>query len=243
MQMEEQQKSSEAIYNLLVQKAALKQKIFDNTLTAFKWVKEIAQELEAEFNEKLKEQDKRILLKYRNVGMFQTELKVAGDMLIFYMHSNVFQFDRDHRIWKTKHVKQDYYASYVGIISIYNFLADSFRYSRNEDMGYLIARIFINKDNSFFVEGKRQRAYLSDNLPDQKVTKEAMRDVIESAILYSLQFDLLVPPYDSVKVATVEQMLEARKIGVPTGKRVGFSFRTDDIDIVDADDKIYYTGG
>ncbi len=236
-------KNSDAIYNLLVEKATLKQKIFDNTLEAFKWVKQIAQELETEFNDKLREHDQRILLRYKNVGIFQSELKVAGDMLIFYMHSNVFQFDRDHRIWKTKYVKQDYFASYVGIISIYDFLADSFRYGRNEDMGYLIARVFINKDNNFFVEGKRQRAYLDEDFQDRKVTKERLRDVIESAILYALQFDLLVPPYDTVKVATVEQMLEARKIGVPTGKRVGFSFRTDDIDLPGPDDKIYYTGG
>ncbi len=234
---------SNEIYNLLVEKATLKQKIFDNTLQAFKWVKEITQEMEIEFNDKLKEQDHRILLKYRNVGVFQSELKVAGDMLIFYMHSNIFQFDRDHRIWKIKYVKQDNYAAYVGIISIYDFLADSFRYGRTEDMGYLIARIFINKDNAFFVEGKRQSAYLTEDFYNRKVTKEALRDVIESAVLYSMQFDLLVPPYDSVKIATVEQMLEARKIGVPTGKRVGFSFRTDDIDQINDQDKIYYTGG
>ncbi len=237
------EKNTDAIYNLLVEKATLKQKIFDNTLEAFKMIKQIAQQMEVEFNEKLKEHDQRILLRYKNVGIFQSELKVAGDMLIFYMHSNVFQFDRDHRIWKTKYIKQDYYASYAGIISIYDFLADSFRYNRNEDMGYLIARIFINKDNNFFVEGKRQRFYLDDQFPQREVTMDRMRDVLESAILYALQFDLLVPPYDSVKVATVEQMLEARKIGVPTGKRVGFTFRTDDIDISDKDDKIYYTGG
>jgi len=235
--------SSDAIYKLLSEKATLKQKVFDNTFQAFKYLKKVGKQFENDFNTKLREQDQRILLKYKSVSVFQSELKVAGDMLIFYMHSNVFQFNREHRIWKLNYLKKDYYASYVGIISIYDFLADSFRYNRTEDMGYLIARIFINKDNSYFVEGKRQRAYLDDKFQERKMSLEAMRDILESAVLYSLQFDLLVPPYEKVKITTVEQILDARRIGVPTGKRMGFSFRTDDIDLTDKEDKLYYTGG
>ncbi len=227
------------IYELLVKKACLKQKIFDNTFEAFKTIKKILNEIAAEYNEKLKSHDHRIMFEYRNAGLFQAELKVAGDLLVFYMHSNIFQFDRDHRIWSIPYIKKDPYATYSGIINIYNFLNDSFKYNRREDIGYLIARIFINKDNNYFVEGKQQMGYLSESFGSEKLDKNTLKGIIEAAILYSQKFDLLVPPYDTVKMITVEQILEARRQGLQTGKRLGFSFNSDDI----SGEKLLYSGG
>jgi hypothetical protein len=57
-----------------------------------------------------------------------------------------------------------------------------------------------------------------------------LRQIVETAIRYCIEFDLLVPPYDAVKLATVEQMQE--KIihsKMTTGKRLGFSFNADDV--------------
>ena len=45
------------------------------------------------------------------------------------------------------------YRTYCGVINMYNFLSDSFKYNRENDLGYLIGRMFINKENTF-VEGK-----------------------------------------------------------------------------------------
>ena len=45
---------------------------------------------------------------------------------------------------------------FCGLIHIYNFLNDSFKYNRVHDLGYLIGRIFINHENHFMVQGKRQ---------------------------------------------------------------------------------------
>ncbi len=230
---------SDEIYKLLTDKACLKQKIFDNTLEVFRMIKEVSRELEDEYNSKLKEHDKRVMLRYRNAGTFQCELKVAGDLLVFNMHTNIFQFNREHKIWQHPYIRRDRNATYSGIISIYNFLADSFKYNRTEDVGYLIARIFINKDMFFFVEGKQQIAYLSSVFGNEKIDKSHVREILEAAILYALKFDLLVPPYDAVKVVSVEQILEQRKLGVPTGKRLGFSFNSDDIE----GEKLLYSGG
>ena len=231
-------KHKEELFNLLVEKASLKQKIFDNTFEAFKNIKKILNEIAKEYNEQLKEHDQRITLEYRNAGLFQAELKVAGDLLVFYMHTNIFQFDRDHRIWEIPYIKRDPYATYSGIIYIYNFLNDSFKYSRYDDLGYLIARIFINKDNNYFVEGKQQMGYLSESFGNEKLNKEKLRGIIEAAMTYSQKFDLLVPPYDAVKLVSVEQILEARKQGLQTGKRLGFSFNADDIN----GEKLLYSG-
>ncbi len=238
--MSDSNKSKKAeIYDLLVKKACLKQKVFDNTYEIFNEIKRILKNLEKEFNDKLKQHDHRIMFEYRNAGLFQCELKVAGDLLVFYMHTNIFQFDRDHKIWNIPYIKRDPYATYSGIISIYNFLNDSFKYNRMSDLGYLIARIFINKDKNYFVEGKQQMGYLSENFGSEVLDTEKLTGIIESAILYSQKFDLLVPPYDAVKMVTVEDILEARKQGLQTGKRLGFSFNSDDI----SGEKLLYTGG
>ena len=55
---------------------------------------------------------------------------------------------------KQKYVKEDKMRSFCGVIHVYNFLNDSFKYNRLNDVGNLVARIFVNKDKHFFVEGE-----------------------------------------------------------------------------------------
>jgi hypothetical protein len=183
-----------------------------------------------DFNSSFTGLDKRVKLEYHDRGKFEAEIRIAGDILIFSMHSNVFQFDRDHNIWKLSYVKDNNFTSYCGIINVYNFLRDSFKYNRLEDLGYLIGRIFVNKDFHYFVEGKRQMGFLYNNFGTSVINKEALVNIIQSSILYTLEFDLLVPPYDVVKIASVNQMntkIENSKL--QTGKRLGFMFNSDDV--------------
>jgi len=57
-----------------------------------------------------------------------------------------------------------------------------------------------------------------------------LRQIIETAIQYSIEFDLLVPLYDQIKVATVEQMRQKMSHSkMTTGKRLGFAFNSDDV--------------
>lgn len=228
----------EQILQLLKEKGELKQKVFENTFDTFNLLKLILIDLEKEYNSHLKQAGSLVTVEYRNNGPFQCELRVAGDLLIFQMHTNVFEFDREHKIWTVPIAKQDVYATYSGIISIYNFLADSFKYNRRADLGYLIARIFINKEKCFFVEGKQQMAYLSNDFGKIILDRTKLREIIEAAILYSQKFDLLVPPYDNVKILNVEQVIESRKEGLNLAKRMGFSFNSDDV----SGDKLLYTG-
>lgn len=228
----------EQIISIITQKGVLKQKIFDNTLEIFNTLKKLLSELETEYNEDLKNSDSRIRLSYKNAGLFQCELKVAGDILIFNMHTNVFEFDREHKIWSIPIAAKDKNSTYSGIISIYNFLSDSLKYNRTQDLGYMIARIFINKEKHYFVEGKQQMGYLSNNFGTEKLDKEKLRGIVESAILYSQKFDLLVPPYNNVSVIELQQILDSRQRGLQTGKRMGFAFRADDI----SGEDLLYTG-
>jgi len=222
--------TQQKIQNLLSEKAVVKQKIYDITLEVFGIIKEVLKEIEEDYNDKLKGYDKRVRLEYNDQGQYEAELKVAGDLLIFSMHTNVFEFDRDHSIWKLSYVSDNVLNSYCGIIYIYNFLADSFKYNRLDDLGYLIGRIFINRENHYFVEGKRQMGFLYNNFGTAVIDKKSLRAIIETAIMYALEFDLLVPPYDVVKIASVVQLnTKIENARLQTGKRLGFRFNSDDV--------------
>ena len=218
------------IVDTLVEKSMMKQKVFENTFETFNLIKTVLHEMANDLNIELRNSDKRVKLEFRDRGKFEAEIRVAGDILIFSMHSNVFEFDRDHSIWKLPYVQADKLNSYCGMINIYNFLTDSFKYSRNDDLGYLIGRLFVNREFHYFVEGKRQMGFLYNNFGQATISKDALKRIIESSILYSLEFDLLVPPYDMVKIASVAQMntkIESSKL--QTGKRLGFKFNSDDV--------------
>jgi hypothetical protein len=145
--------SRESIHQLIKDKAVLKQDVYTNTLANFKDLKTVLSATVDDIKNSFGNADRRVEFYFQDKGDFQAEIKIASDVLVFYMHTNVFQFDKSNTIWQTKYVKENDQNSYVGIINVYNFLADSFKYQRNADLGYLIARIFINKENHFMVQG------------------------------------------------------------------------------------------
>jgi len=215
----------------MILKTNLKQEVYRKSIGTFALLKEVLKELAEDYREKLKDKvDDNVLPVYQEKGPFEAEFRLGGDMLIFSMHSNVFVFNREHPIWKLDYIKANAMNSYCGVFNIYNFLADSFKYNRMEDLGYLIARIFVNRENHFFVEGKRQSSELVKDFGSDEMTKEYMKEIIETAVQYAIDFDLLVPPYDQVKIATVEQMnAEINHSRIQTGKRLGFKFNSDDV--------------
>lgn len=218
------------IVDTLKSKSVLKQKVFDNTSDAFLIIKDILKNLSREVNNNLSGIDPRIRMEYTDRSTFDAQLRVAADMLLFSMHSNIFQFDREHPAWKTAYIQKNKFNAYSGIINIYNFLADSFKYSRLDDLGYLIARIFINHENQYFVEGKRQMGMLFTNYGNEEFSMESLQKIVFTAINYSLEFDLLVPPYDTVKIASVGQAeSKIQHSRLITGKRLGFQFNSDDV--------------
>ena len=226
----EKQDVNKSIVETIQSKSILKQNVYDNTLTVFSMLKEILPELAKTFNSKLSGIDNRVMLEYEDKGLFDAQLKVSGDLLLFHMHSNVFEFDRGHGIWKTSYIQADKTASYCGIINIFNFLADSVKYQRLDDLGYLIGRIFVNKDMHYFVEGKRQLGYFYNNFGKDIIDREALLNITKLAMQYSLDFDLLVPPYDAVKMVSVDVITQKIQFSrLKTGKRLGFQFNSDDI--------------
>ena len=215
----------------MILKTNLKQEVYQKAVSSFALLKEVLKELADDYRVKLKDKvDDSVLPVYQEKGPFEAEFRLGGDMLIFSMHSNVFVFNREHPIWNLDYIKANPMNSYCGVFNIYNFLTDSFKYNRMEDLGYLIARIFINRENHFFVEGKRQSTELVKDFESDEMSKKYMKEIIETAVQYAIDFDLLVPPYDQVKIVTVDQMnAEINNSKIQTGKRLGFKFNSDDV--------------
>lgn len=217
-----------SLFEDLRKKAILKQEVYQKTLSSFKIFKSVMLELVTEYQKKYNGNQPVIPFEFRDRGEFELELKFGGDVLIFMMHTNIFEFPRLHEVMKTSYIRDDKSRSYCGVINIYNFLADSFKYNRVNDIGYMIGRVFINRDMHYLIEGKRELGMLYNNFTTAVLTRDKIFNIISSSIEYTINFDLLTPPYDEVKLVSVSEMqasLENMKL--ITGKRLGFRFQAD----------------
>ncbi len=226
--MEEDKKAKELIMQMLKDKACLKQDIFQNTKESFSQLKEVLYDIIDDIKKSFGESDSRVRLEYDDKGDYEAQITVGGDVLHFYMHTNVFKFESTNSLWRTSYLEEDESRGYVGVINIYNFLADSIRYNRIHDSGYLIARIFINKEDHFLVQGKRQLGFLYNDFTNASLDQAGLRGIVESAIIYTLDFDLFTPPYQDVQEVSVQQIeAVSQHLNIKTGKRLGFKFQSD----------------
>ena len=216
------------LFQIINEKGQLKQLVYRNTLDSLNLIKKIITDMRKEYQKRYTNDPQAIPFIQLDRGEFEVQLQFAGDVLIFTMHTNVFEFSRYHEVMSTSYIREDKFRSYCGIINIYNFLADSFKYNRINDIGYLIGRIFINKDKCYFIEGKKEVGLLYNNFGQEVFDEKAVRQLVESAIQYTINFDLLTPPYDSQKEIPLREMKSNVDNSILiTGKRLGFKFQSD----------------
>lgn len=209
-------------------KALFKQKIYRNTAEHFRQLKRTLSEMVTEYAAEFGKDPEKIPFHYRDKSEWVAELEFGGDVLVFMMHTNVFEFSRDHEVMKTSYIRESPDRSYCGVIMIFNFLADSMRYNRQNDIGYMIGRIFVNADSHYFIEGKREVGQLYNNFQSSVLNPASIKQIIESAIRYTVNFDLLTPPFDQVKeVALADIQATIDNLRLQTGKRLGFRFQGD----------------
>ena len=216
------------LFDILNKKGQLIESVYVNTLASFDLVKKVTSELLNEYLADHQQAIRPVTFIREESGEFELQLRFAGDVLVFSMHTNIFEFSRQHEVMSTQYIREDKSRSYCGIINIYNFLSDSFKYDRVNDIGYLIGRIFINKDRSYFIEGKREIGLLYNGFGKEVFDAKAARKLVESAIMYSINFDLLTPPFEAVKeitLAEIKSMTDSTTL--KTGKRLGFKFQAD----------------
>lgn len=218
----------EMIKKSLIEKGSLKQDVYALTVKRFEDIKKELESLINQLTEDVHKKDTRLKFALENRGEFEVQVNLGSDILYFQMHTNVFLFDQSNPLWKTSYLTEDSSRGYCGVINVFNFLADSVKYNRSSDVGYLIARIFINKENHFMVQGKRQLGFLYNDFINSELTTEAIKEVIQSIFLYTIDFDLLTTPYDQIKEISVLELKElSENMQIKTGKRLGFKFQAD----------------
>lgn len=207
----------------LNEKAALKQRIYKSGKEVFETFKKAAYDVVNEVTPKILKENQEVEPKVTEIGEFEFHLKFSGDTIVFLLHTNVFTFPPEHKINQSKYISQDNSRGYFCMIQVYNFLSDSIKYNRVQDVGYQLARVFVNADSHFYVDGQRQLGFLYQNIEKNALNEEAIEKIIEQCMLYSLEFDLFVPPVDTFKSITVQQKNYFNGVeSIPTGKRVGF---------------------
>lgn len=216
-----------AIVSLVGPKAKLRKRVEANITEGFETLCSVLQQMADEYSEAL---GPDVAVRYERRASHVALFTLDADVLVFVQLTDVFNFDRDNQALKTPYVKEDAQRAAVGIVNVYNFMTDSFKYDRDEDMGYLVARIFVNAEGAFFVEGKRQRGVGVDHFGEQKVDADAWRRFAETALKYAAESDALVPPYEMLlqaDMATLKGYILASK--TKTAKRLGFGFNADDV--------------
>nr|MCR5589126.1 hypothetical protein [Bacteroidales bacterium] len=183
----------ESLKDLVFSKSELKQHVYDATKETFELFRTTTRDLIELFRAQCAKEGKNVAFEFTDRGDFEFEVKFAGDILLFMMHTNVFEFSRDHQVMKSPYIREDSTRSYCGTIHIYNFLADSFAYQRDNDLGYMIGRVFVNKEKHYFIEGKRELGMLYTNFNTSVVNQDTVQGIVESAIEYTTNFDLLTP--------------------------------------------------
>lgn len=210
-----------ALVDLLSNRAALKQDVYEKTKATFAVFKDVVtQEIEV-LREEVK--DERVRCKVLNTSDYEVQIAVGSDILVFHMHTNVFRFEDGHPIWKTSYLEENPELGYFGIINVYNFLFDSLEYDRRDDIGYLIGRIFMNKEGHFLVQGLGDISLVYSNFFKNILDEEKMTEIVQRACTFAIDFDSFAPPYQSVGAIRVEDMKNVlNNLKLQTGKRIGF---------------------
>ena len=219
---------SEKIINKLTKKAATKQEVYRVCKSIFDMLKEVINELSEELSKIVLPLDKHVKILYTNKGEFEIELKFSGDILIFHMHTNTFLFDKNHHIWNSNYVKEDKFRAYCGVINIYNFLSDSFKYKRVNDLGFMIGRLFINKEKHFFTDGNGKMSFLYNNFQNDILDKNKLKNIVSELMLYAMDDELISPPLTEVQVVSLHQINQmSQNMKLKTAKKLGYKFNSE----------------
>jgi hypothetical protein len=223
--MSEKNLVREAIIDLLINKAAMKQDIADYSENVFGQFKEIAQKELVILRESVN--DERVRMRFEDKGKHEFILYIGSDVLVFQLHRNVFRLPEENPMWKTPYLEENETNGFFAIINIYNFLAESFEQGRMNDPGYLIGRVLLNHDERFMVEGKGQLGFLFRDLANSTINDDIIEHILEVSMAFAIEFDLVTPPYKMMQEVSVGQIkVISSNLQIATGKRLGFQFNS-----------------
>lgn len=225
--MEQNDALRKDIVNLLKTKASVKQDIADYSLQVFDLFRQVAKDENKSMRKSV--EDTRVRVRLKENGTNELIQYIGSDVLVFHLHENVFRLPDEHPLWKEDYLKNDPDNGYFGVIYVYNFLAESYEKNRMNDRGYLIARVFVNRDHKCLVEGSGQLGELYKDVAQCELTIDAVRTIYQCAMIYAVDFDLVTPPYEMIHEITVMQIQQiSSDLQTATGKRLGFNFSARD---------------
>ncbi len=219
--MTESQDPIQYIARLIETKSAVKQQTFRNLCQNFKDLEVEARKVVELINEQIADKDKDIILSVNKINEHEFHVHVAGDLLVFLMHTNIIVLDATHGYAKSEYVFEDESRKYLGQINIYNFMADSFKYNRLNDPGYLVARLFFNVENHFLVEGERQLNFMYESVSVAPVTTTDLNILTQLSISQCIDNDLITSPFPSIRVISVHEKIEKTQ-ALGGGYKIGF---------------------
>ncbi|GGF24975.1 hypothetical protein [Hymenobacter cavernae] len=209
----------------LTQKATAKQVVYRNVQAAFALLRQVTQTLVAELSRELGPVDPSVIIEYRPVNEMEFHIKFYGDLLMFVLHSNIVTLPNDYGPMSSDYVKADFRRRFFGHIMVYNFMADSIKYQRLDDQGYLVGLLLVDIENHYYLDGVQQLELPAQDIATDLVTAETMRLLVESAMIAAVNNDLLAQPIEDLEKITLKQKLENQQVCHP--KKVGFSFARD----------------
>ncbi|MBK8845963.1 MAG: hypothetical protein IPO27_05045 [Bacteroidetes bacterium] len=217
---------TEPIIKGLINKGSTALDVFASTKSAFELIKAELLKLEQSLKAAINASDPRLQVVFEDRGHLEIHFKVANEVLIFIMHPSVLTFDHSHPILKLNYTKKDPLLAFCGMIYVYNFSADTFKFNREQDLGLLVARIFVNKEKHFFMEGKKQIGLLYNRFDTDVVSEEKVNSMLQDILQYCIDIDPQAMPYDSMIQTTLLEIKTRTSTNIETGKRFGFMMHT-----------------
>ncbi len=222
--MSQQQDPLAHIRTILENKSAAKQVTYKNLLAAFAVLETESKRIVENLKLQVKIKDEDVTVDFIEVNEHEFQVKLAGDLLIFVLHTNIVTFDETHAAMQQPYFKENEINRYFGQIMIYNFMSDSIRYNRVNDPGYLVARILINHENRFLVEGEGRLGFLFNQISSRPISNQDLNDIVQHSLTTAIENDLMAPPFPQVRFITLHQKLE-KTSELGAGQKIGFRMK------------------
>lgn len=209
------------IRQLLEYKSTAKQVTYKKLLAAFESLAKESKRVVTELQKKVKPGDDDVTMEFTRVNAHEFQVKLAADLIIFVLHTNIVTFDDDHDVMKDPYIRSADINRYFGQIMIYNFMSDSLQFHRINDPGYLLARLLINHDGRYIIEGEGKLGVVFSHISDAPITEADLNILVKLALTLAIENDLMAPPYPQVKFITLHQKIEkTQELGA--GQKIGF---------------------
>ena len=153
--MGQEQSIEQKITELANVKFSMNCQITEHTSHHFTSLKQCLRKLAEHITEVLQTKDKKYKSTYFEADDNQAEIQIGEDTVWFHLHPNLFRINEANPAYRFSYLKDDINRAHCAVIIVYNFLTDTLVNKRENDLGILIARIFVNVDHHFIVETRK----------------------------------------------------------------------------------------